>query len=375
MDKIRTHLLFLLIVGGAVAALPAAYNSFHPGQVWLDTDGNPINAHGGGILHHHGVYYWYGEIKKGKTYHPESNKSWGGTRVDVEGISCYSSRDLYNWKYEGNVLPAEKTDPQHDLGLGRVVERPKVLFNKKTGKFVMWLHIDAEDYKAARSGVAVGDSPSGQFRYLGSFRPDAGIWPINVTPQEKKSSSQNRLARDFQGGQMARDMTLFMDEDGKAYHFYSSEDNNTMHISQLSDDYLQPSGKYVRAFIGRSLEAEAVFKHKGRYFLIASECTGWDPNSAHSAVADSILGPWTELGNPCVGKDAEKTFFAQSAYVLPVAGQEGLYIFLADRWNKDNLPESRYVWLPLQFSPDGRPVIRWLDEWSLTSAAAIRESR
>ncbi len=344
-------------------------SSFRPGQVWLDTAGNPINAHGGGILYHNGIYYWYGEIKKGKTYASDSNRGWGGTRVDVQGVSCYSSHDLYNWKYEGNVLPSVKNDPKHDLHPSKVVERPKVIYNKQTKKFVMWMHIDSADYKTARSGVAVSDSPTGQFRYLRSFRPNAGLWPINGSAQDKQPSASNKLARDFQGGQMARDMTLFKDEDGKAYHFYSSEDNATMHISQLSDDYLRPSGKYARAFAGQSLEAAAVFKRNGKYYLIASECTGWDPNPAHSAVADSIWGPWTELGNPCIGKDAEKTYYAQSTFVFPVSGQKDVYVFLADRWNKDNLPDSRYAWLPLQFSRDGRLIIKWLDQWNLKATA------
>ena len=42
-----------------------------PGEVWKDTDGNPINAHGGGLLYHEGTYYWYGEYKKGETILPE----------------------------------------------------------------------------------------------------------------------------------------------------------------------------------------------------------------------------------------------------------------------------------------------------------------
>jgi beta-galactosidase len=381
MDKIKACKVCLLFLVGMIAAFLVGsnhdcltksaqnpHNSFRPGQVWLDTDDNPINAHGGGILHHKGVYYWYGEIKKGRTYATESTQSWGGTRVDVEGISCYSSRDLYNWKYEGNVLPATKNDPQHDLHPGKVVERPKVIFNQQTKKFVMWMHIDTADYKASRSGVAVGDSPTGQFRYLGSFRPNARIWPINVTAQDKQPSALNKLARDFQGGQMARDMTIFMDEDGKAYHFYSSEDNATMHISLLSDDYLHPSGKYARAFIGQSLEAATVFKRNGKYYLIASECTGWNPNPAHSAVAESIWGPWKEQGNPCIGKNADKTYYAQSTFVLPVVGQKGLFIFLADRWNQDNLPDSHYAWLPLEFNQEERLILKWRDQWTLMDA-------
>ncbi len=42
--------------------------SFMPGEVWKDTDGNPINAHGGGLLYHEGTYYWE-SIKKEKRYY------------------------------------------------------------------------------------------------------------------------------------------------------------------------------------------------------------------------------------------------------------------------------------------------------------------
>ena len=44
---------------------------YHPGRIWLDTDGNPIQAHGGGILYdgRTRTYYWYGEYKDGPTYH------------------------------------------------------------------------------------------------------------------------------------------------------------------------------------------------------------------------------------------------------------------------------------------------------------------
>lgn len=349
--------------GEAKKTTTDSYNQFIPGEIWLDTDGNLINAHGGGILYVNGVYFWYGEIKEGETYLPACNSSWGGTRVDVVGVSCYSSKDLYNWKYEGNVLPAS-SDPSSDLYTKKVVERPKVIYNAETKKYVMWMHIDSMDYAEAKSGVAVSDSPTGPFAYIGSFRPDAGVWPINITDEEKEETNQP-LVRDFNGGQMARDMTLFIDDDGKAYQFYSSEENQTMHISELTDDYLSPSGKYMRVFIGRSMEAPAVFKHNGKYYFIASGCTGWDPNAARSAVADSIWGLWEELSNPCQGVNADKTFFGQSTFVLPVQGKKDTYIFVADRWNKDDLKESRYIWLPIKFDQQGKIVIEWQDKWSL----------
>ncbi len=255
-----------ILTGGAEPGPPAV---FRPGEVWADTDGTPINAHGGGVLFHGGTYYWYGEIK--------------------------------------------------------------------TGKFVMWMHVDSEDYKLAHAGVAVADSPAGPFRYLGSLRPD---------------------------GAMSRDMTLFADDDGKAYLFHSSEDNATMHVARLTDDYLKPSGRFERIFVGRYMEAPAVVKRKGRYYLMASGCTGWAPNPARSAVADSVFGPWKELGNPCRGPGSEITFRCQSTYILPVAGKPDAFICMLDRWSQFDLPDSRYVWLPLRFEREGF-VVEWRDAWGL----------
>lgn len=349
----------------AVDALTGSGGVIRPGQVWLDTAGNPINAHGGGVLYIDGVYYWYGEIKQGKTYLPDCNQSWGGTRVDVTGVSCYSSKDLTTWTYEGNVLPAVADDPNSDLHPSRVVERPKVIYNAATRKYVMWMHIDSPDYAAAKSGVAVSSKPTGPFTYLGSFRPNAGVWPANITEQDKEPSEENLLMWNFVGGQMARDMTLFVDDDGKAYQIYSSEGNPTMHISLLTEDYLKPAGQYVRVFVGRSMEAPTLFKHEGRYYFIASGCTGWEPNAARSAVADSIWGPWTELGNPCRGENADKTFFGQSTYVLPVGGRPGTFIFMADLWNKDDLQASRYLWLPIEFDEQGSPTVTWQEAWKV----------
>ena len=84
---------------------------------------------------------------------------------------------------------------------------------------------------------------------------------------------------------MARDMTLFVDEDGSAYHIYASEANGALHISQLSGDFLKPAGKFIRLFPGRFHEAPAMMKRGGRYFLITSGCTGWTPNAARLSAA------------------------------------------------------------------------------------------
>src|SRR5699024_1575905 len=102
---------------------------------------------------------------------------------------------------------------------------------------------------------------------------------------------------------------VFKDDDGRAYHIYSSEWNRTLYISLLDDSYTKHTGVFKRNFINKSREAPAVFKHQGKYYLISSGCTGWDPNVAEYAVADSMLGEWTVIGNPCTGPGAEKTFY------------------------------------------------------------------
>lgn len=358
-------LLAICLAPGLLTGRASSSSEFIPGKVWADTEGHPINAHGGGILFYQGVYYWYGEAKTGRTFLPDCNKSWGGTRVDITGVSCYSSTNLYDWKNEGLVLQAVTNAPENDLHPSKVLERPKVIYNATTKEFVMWMHIDSMDYAAARVGVAVSSTPTGPFRYLGSFRPDAGVWPRNITDDDRKPGPTNALARDFNAGQMARDLTVFVDDDGKAYLFYASEDNATMHVSLLTPDYRHTTGQYARIFIGRSTEAPAVFKRQGKYYLIGSGCTAWAPNAARMAVADSIFGPWRELPNPCVGNDADKTFTSQSTFVLPVQGKEGSFVFLADRWNQWDLPASSYVWLPLDFPVNGNPKLRWQDRWQL----------
>jgi len=345
----------------------------------MDDKGVPINAHGGGILHHEGRYYWYGEHKI---------EGEAGNRAQV-GVHVYSTNNLYQWKDEGIALEVED-NPESDIARDCILERPKVIHNKASGKFVMWFHLEPNGtgYSAARSGVAVADQPTGPFRYVRSVRPNAGSWPINVPDEWRTPLSSEELAeikkrdfpgnpvphytfrgtfqRDFAVGQMARDMNLFVDDDEIAYHIYSSEENGVLHVSQLSEDYLQPIGRYVRLFPGRFHEAPALMKRRGKYFLFTSGCTGWHPNPARLSTADSIWGPWVELGNPCMGSEEEKstTFESQSTFILPVAGKSDAYIFMADRWKPQNAIDGRYVWLPVLFQDD-RPFVEWRDHWDL----------
>ncbi len=321
MKILATLSLFFLMITNCIAQLR---NGFAPGEKWYDTDGNIINAHGNGMLYENGKYYWVGEKR-------DKHKSLG--------INIYSSKDLYNWKFESMALSPNYADTLSDIAFGSIMERPKIIYNKKNNKYVMWFHLELRNqgYHAARVGVAESKKLTGPYTYLYSFRPN---------------------------GHMSRDMTLYVDENEEAYLIYSSRDNYDLRIVQLTDDYLLPTKKDSLLF-SQHREAPAIFKRKGTYYLITSGCTGWAPNKAMLHIAKNLFGPWKqENTNIMVGVNAEKTFNAQSTYVLPVKGKKDAFIFMANRWNPKELIDSRYIWLPIEFKND-LPVIEWRDAWNI----------
>ena len=103
-------------------------SNFTPGKPWFDNNGEVINAHGGGVLKFKDKYYWFGEHK---TEGKRGNQAW-------VGVHCYSSENLYNWKDEGVAFAVSK-NPESPVTAGCIIERPKVIYNPKTKKFVMLL--------------------------------------------------------------------------------------------------------------------------------------------------------------------------------------------------------------------------------------------
>jgi hypothetical protein len=298
------------------------YSSFKPGEEWCDTDGKIINAHGGGILYYNKTYYWFGETR-GKSA--------------SQGVSVYSSKDLYNWKNEGLALEHD-ADSSSDITTGSIMERPKVIYNKNTQQFIMWFHLElkGKGYSAARAGVAVSNTPAGPYKFIKSFRPN---------------------------GNMSRDMTLYVEDNGTAYQIYSSRENYDMRIVELTPDYLSATTK-DSLISSDHREAPAIFQQDKKYYLVTSACTGWAPNEANLYVSKSLFGNWQDTGNPMVGKNANITFYAQSASIFPVSGKKDAFIYMADKWNPKDLKDSRYIWLPVQLK-NGKPFIEWKDEWNL----------
>ena len=360
----------LLAVLTASEAIQPKQMTIKSGELWLDDSGRHINAHGGGIMKYGETYYWFGEHKADTT------------SSAMVGVMCYASEDLINWRNCGVALSVSD-EKGNDIERGCILERPKVIYNKVTKKFCMWFHLELKGlgYSAARYGVAVSDRPEGPYKFLYSQRANAGTYPVEFAENEKAVldtlNPKNYekwwtpewteaikeglfLKRDFSTGQMARDMTLYIDDDGKAYHIFSSEDNLTLHIAELTNDYLHHTGRYTRVAPCGQNEAPAIFKKDGTYWMITSGCTGWAPNEARMFSAPCIWGPWTQHPNPCIGPKQEITFGGQSTFILPIGER---FIFMADIWRPKHPSDARYIWLPIEFE-QGKPVIRWRDGWN-----------
>ncbi len=298
------------------------------GEMWFDDQGNAIQAHGGMILEYQGIWYWYGE-NKGADNCP------GTSRVDVIGVNCYSSKNLQDWHYEGLALDVRKNQLKGSLFRPEnVCERPKVIYNKKTGKFVMWYHLDTPDYGYAGVGIAVADKPIGPFSMIKEMRP-------------------NR--------QDCRDMTLFIDQDQTAYLLHSSNWNKTLDISRLTEDYQDVDGFYVSVMIDQEREAPAIIKEQDMYYMVTSGCTGWNYNSALYATSPYLLGKWKLIDNPCEGDGYRETFKGQSTYLFRVGEQ--IYLML-DHWKPRNLQESGYSILPVTIE-NGKMTVHWTEYFQI----------
>ncbi len=297
---------------------------------WNDTDGNRIEAHSAGFLRAgsgaDARWYWYGESKK-------------TGNLSEHGVTCYSSASLAGpWKFEGQVVS------QNDIEVpGRsgpwVVERPKVLYNEKTKKYVMWFHLDESGYKFRHTGVATADSPEGPFTFLYGFQPD---------------------------GIPALDMNLYQDTDGQAY-FVRSCDNQYLGISRLSSDYLNSTGVINKC---DRREGMALFRlPNGTLYMITSHLTGWNPNplALYRAAGATLDDPqWVDMGNPT---GSATSFNSQPTFVVQVTDDQGKSypIYMADNWvhgGPEGLIDAAYIWLPIEF--DGNQVkIEERAQWDL----------
>ena len=354
------------------------YSSIRPGQVWLDTNGNRIQAHGGSIMAIGDTFYWYGENKE---------KTLPGSGIWHWGVRCYASRDLYNWEDKGLIIPPEPDNPESSLHPSRCMDRPHIIYNKCTKKYVCWLKIMERAGTIQTETILVADNILGPYTKIRE-----GLRPLGMS-----------------GG----DFDLVVDPtDGKAYYYFERVHSELI-CADLTDDYTNVTGYYSthfpRMYPPYVREAPAHFYRKGLHYLFTSGTTGYHPNPSEIACARTYHGPWEVLGDPHPGDKSRTSFNSQITSVFKHPGKKDLYIALADRWIP-NLPADAshpfetgeqyeyvaaifesmfnpeiekpqiteqdakvlapntsiadYVWLPVRFDRD-IPYLAWEDEWRI----------
>ena len=340
------------------------YDSIRPGQEWLDSEGKKIEAHGGYLFEEDGTYYWYGENKE---------KTFGNSKMWTYGIRYYSSTDLYNWKDEGFLIEPS-SDKKHPMFYERRIDRPHILKNEKTGKYICWIkYNDTAAYS---------------------------IWKANSFkgPYVLMKSEYHVL------GKKCGDFDFAFDEEGHPYLFVEVDHVDLLSI-RLNDDYTDVEGEPVYHYQGIkppfTREGVTCFKENGKYYLLTSGMMGYVPNPSEVAVTDKIQGPYTSLGDPHVDEPGVSSYNSQVSCIFRYQGQ---LISLAHRWvpdfpvdaavndkltraiasnynkqykatlrekiwmmcsplmGKANTSRSQYVMLPVDFE-EGKPVIHWKKEW------------
>ena len=352
---------------------PVTYHAVRPGTVWLDTDGKPIQAHGFQIACIDGVYYWYGENK--------ADALLGTTRM-FGGVRCYSSRDFYNWKDEGLILSPDTVNPMSPIHYSQKLERPHIIKNPRTGKYVLWAKSQAEDGYFA---IFQSDRFMGPYTFVRNLQPE---------------------------GYGVGDFDMYVDEQtGKGYVWFERPHWELI-CAELTDDFLSVTETYSNHFVGQkppfTREAPAHFFANGQHYLFTSGTTGYTSNPSEVAVFDDYHGEYRILGDPHVGDSCASSFNSQITGVIKIPGKD-LWIALADRWephttNTDfarrtfeakkgayanykpqaqkpigTVPQvidrryklvdmahavyhAGYVFLPITFE-DGIPRIHWQEEW------------
>ncbi len=303
MSNSKFILLFCFLFSTCVLHLHASdWTTIRNGQAWTDTKGNIVQAHGAGFINVDGTWYMIGEDRS-NTWRPD--------------VNMYSSTDLQHWTFERKIIKNGVTTKE--LGDSRMIERPKILYCKKTQKFVVWCHYESSNYGASEVGVFECDKINGDYKYVWSGRPL---------------------------GVKSRDCNVFVDNDGTAYFISTIEENQHLGLFKLSDDY-RSVVNYTELFKWQSREAPAIVRHGDTYFMLFSACSGWDPNQQSYSWSKKLTSGWSERKN--IGNNI--AYDTQAAAILTINGTKGTtYLYVGDRWQDPDLYYSKTIIFPISFS-------------------------
>jgi hypothetical protein len=314
----KTLLVLFLFLNSITVFAQKRNAAIYSGVPWYDQNGNTVSAHGANIVKEKGKYYLFGER------HDDSTNAF-------VGYNCYSSTDLYNWKFERIALPQQPSGKQ---GPNRVGERCKVMKCPSTGEYIMYMHVDTLGYTDQFVGYATAKNITGPYTFQGPLL-------FNGKPIKKW------------------DMGTFRDKDGSGYVLLHGGD-----IYKLNDDYKSISEQLNKAF-ERGFESPAMFRKDSLYYFLGSGLTGWERNDNYYFTSSSLKGPWTKQG--FFAAEGTLTWNSQTTFVLPIEGtKETTYMYMGDRWSfPHQATAATYVWQPFTVSGHTIALNEFKEAWKL----------
>lgn len=281
---------------------PSEWVTIQNGLSWKTKTGSTVQAHAPGFVRVGDLWYMVGEDRS-NTWHPD--------------VNLYSSTDLVHWTFEKKII--ENGVATSELGSSRMIERPKLMYNASTDKYVVWCHYESSNYSASEAACFECDSVNGAYTYVWSGRP------LDVK---------------------SRDCNVFQDTDGTAYFISTTEENQHLGLFRLDEDY-HTATEHTQLFSWQSREAPAIVKVGSRYFMFNSACSGWEPNQCKMSYTNNLKSGWSSLQN--IGNS--NAFDTQAAAILVVEGtKKTTYLYVGDRWYDPELGNTKTIIFPIEFN-------------------------
>lgn len=345
MNTVNKYIVITLLQLFCIAnAVNAQLLNIKNDVFWKTTDGSNINSQGGGIFKFTDTttgikkYYWYGVYyEEADTY--RNNPTVTLPKCTFKSVTCYSSTDLVNWKFETDVLT--KNEVFKD-GRNTWVGRLGVAYIKERKQYAMFVQHGSEVL------IAVANNPTGKF-----------IWHQKIN------------MKDMIGTSNTGDQTVFTDEEsGKSYLIYSyGSGRNKIYVSEIGiKEGMVNLLDCTKVFQGESREGNCMFKYKGKYYMAASNIYGWDASYAYYLVANDIRGPYLPNNDMLVIKGTENDYahVTQTGFFVNVKGsKQETVIYCGDRWaNFAGNGLGYNQWFPLSFN-GAVPYFNSLHSWSI----------
>ena len=341
-------------------------------RFYTDTDGNILYSQGGGIFKfpNDDKYYWYGvRYKEAVTYATDPLLGKTVEHPAFEAYTCYTSDDLVNWKYEGDVATLETLGQSWCGWAGRC----GVVYNEKANKYVLVSQFNG-------TIIASADNPKGPFKTEKGY-----FWGGTSLPV---------IANGDTG-----DLTMFYDEDSKGYmicssangrgHLYIAPMDETKNFCDFDFDNIKELNGSTGSYFDEDgtikhkggIEGDCMFKYKDHYYFTGSDLYGWRGSRVYVFESKDILGDY-KLKPDYI--DTSKSS-SNLPYIMPGAkysyahnSQTGFYytlhgskqdtvIYCGDRWCDFGTHGIGYnQWVPLTM--DGyTPHFNDLSQWKLNS--------